>query len=446
MAKYALALGANVGARWANLLWATARLRRLGPILAVSSVYESPAVGSVLGQGPYLNQVLLLETALDSLELLASTQALERIAGRVRQVRNGPRTLDIDVVWAFDGPIALPELQVPHPRMWDRRFVLEPLWECVEQMHELSPGDRERIRVAREGAPGPRAIRLTGAANTDPERSGDVASAVLRVANSATWLGQGVLESLPVVDSTNDYLKARLPKGMPEGAVVVADRQEKGKGRLGRQWWSPSGQGLYCSVLLRPPKPVNGILSILAGLAVNEGIRAVLEEAGIGDGCVPRLKWPNDVLIGDRKCAGVLVEAGTDPLPWVVVGMGININGQIPSTYPLGGTVEQVTGRPWPRPVFFGAIMAALETWYERWVQKGPAEVVAAWTAQSATLGQDVVVFDSREPEDTRRPVCAGIAEWMDEEGALWIREPSGDSRRIVAGELSLRLAPRTWG
>lgn len=134
MTRFAIALGSNLGDRIAHLRYAVSAISALGEIVAISSLYRSAPVGGP-EQPDYFNAVLVLSTDLDGPTLLARLQAVEAGAGRTREVRWGPRTLDLDIV-ASDGPdIDLPGLQVPHPRAGERRFVLEPLAEIWPQAH-----------------------------------------------------------------------------------------------------------------------------------------------------------------------------------------------------------------------------------------------------------------------------------------------------------------------
>ena len=126
-----LALGSNLGDRWGHLRRAVASLPG---VVAVSSVYETDPVGGPEGQPPYLNCVVRLETPLSPRELLELGQRLEAAAGRVRLERWGPRTLDVDVLLAGDEPVDEEDLQVPHPRMWERAFVLVPLGELAPDL------------------------------------------------------------------------------------------------------------------------------------------------------------------------------------------------------------------------------------------------------------------------------------------------------------------------
>ncbi len=127
-------LGSNLGDRRARLTDAVAALRARGDVVAVSPVYETEPVGGPAGQDRYLNVVVELVTADGPRQLLARCRELERAAGRVRTVRHGPRTLDADVLLVGDEVVAEPDLQVPHPRMWERRFVLAPLADLAPEL------------------------------------------------------------------------------------------------------------------------------------------------------------------------------------------------------------------------------------------------------------------------------------------------------------------------
>jgi 2-amino-4-hydroxy-6-hydroxymethyldihydropteridine diphosphokinase len=130
-----LGLGSNLGDRMGLLCDAVSSL---DGIVAVSSVYETEPVGGPADQDPYLNIVLELDTDLSAHELLGVCHRLESAADRVRHERWGPRTLDVDILWMACGPVDEPDLQVPHPRMSERRFVMEPLLEVAP---DLVPGD-----------------------------------------------------------------------------------------------------------------------------------------------------------------------------------------------------------------------------------------------------------------------------------------------------------------
>jgi len=126
-----LSLGSNLGDRWAYLREAVASLNG---VVAVSPVYETEPIGGPGGQDAFLNIVVELDTDLSARELLGVCHRLESAAHRVRTERWGPRTLDVDILWLESGPVDEPDLQVPHPRMWSRRFVVVPLLDLAPEL------------------------------------------------------------------------------------------------------------------------------------------------------------------------------------------------------------------------------------------------------------------------------------------------------------------------
>lgn len=133
-----VALGSNLGDRWSHLRAAAAGLP---DVVSVSPVYETEPVGGPDGQGPYLNAVVELDTDLSPRQLLEAGRALEAAAGRERAVRDGPRTLDVDVLLVGDLVVDDSDLVVPHPRMWERAFVLVPLHDLAPDLVPVRPTD-----------------------------------------------------------------------------------------------------------------------------------------------------------------------------------------------------------------------------------------------------------------------------------------------------------------
>jgi 2-amino-4-hydroxy-6-hydroxymethyldihydropteridine diphosphokinase len=152
-----LALGSNMGDRIGYLELAVRGLRAVDPHLSVSPIYETAPLGGPEGQGRFLNCVVRLETDLDARQLLEVARKLEDGAGRVRTVRNGPRTLDVDILLVDDLQISEPDLIVPHPRMSERGFVLAPL----EDLDASRVPQRWRARLA-ETDPASLDLRLVG--------------------------------------------------------------------------------------------------------------------------------------------------------------------------------------------------------------------------------------------------------------------------------------------
>jgi 2-amino-4-hydroxy-6-hydroxymethyldihydropteridine diphosphokinase len=139
MARAFLGLGSNLGDRAGHLRRA---VERLPDVVAVSPVYETEPVGGPAGQGPYLNLVVELDTELTPHRLLEHARALEQAAGRVRAERWGPRPLDVDVLLVGSDTVEEPDLVVPHPRMWERRFVLAPLADLAPELVPLGALER----------------------------------------------------------------------------------------------------------------------------------------------------------------------------------------------------------------------------------------------------------------------------------------------------------------
>jgi 2-amino-4-hydroxy-6-hydroxymethyldihydropteridine diphosphokinase len=145
-----IGLGSNLGDRRALLRAAVDGLEAAGDVVGVSPLYETEPIGGPEGQGPYLNVVVELSTGDTPRELLERCRALEAAAGRVRTVRWGPRTLDADVLWVQGCEVDEPDLTVPHPRLWERRFVVQPLADLAPDLvtsEQLRASGGDVVRV-----------------------------------------------------------------------------------------------------------------------------------------------------------------------------------------------------------------------------------------------------------------------------------------------------------
>ncbi len=246
-------------------------------------------------------------------------------------------------------------------------------------------------------------------------------------------LGQ-VLHCHEELASTNDLAKVLADEGAVHGEVVIAERQTAGRGRRGRVWLSPPRKNLYLSVVLRPDLPPQRAseLTLVASVALCEAIREAGVEASI--------KWPNDILVGGRKVAGILTEMAAEPdaVQWVVVGIGVNLNAR-PEDFPddLRGRATSLAverRQPVPRALFAAALLARLEEWVERHAEDGFEPIRKAWKERSVTLGCRVQAqADGRDVE--------GVAEDVDGSGALLLRT-AGGLVRVVAGDVQI-LSPR---
>jgi BirA family biotin operon repressor/biotin-[acetyl-CoA-carboxylase] ligase len=180
----------------------------------------------------------------------------------------------------------------------------------------------------------------------------------------------GPLLAFARVDSTQDVCRRLAAEGAPEGAVVVADYQRAGRGRGGHTWTAPPGAGVLASCLLRPPLPP-ARWPELTGVAATAVADAVARLTSLS----PRIKDPNDVLVGDRKLAGVLGESVVGASSFVVLGIGINVT-QGPADWPAGLAARAVSlaelGHPVPRPRLLAAVLAALAARYEAFLTTHP--------------------------------------------------------------------------
>jgi BirA family biotin operon repressor/biotin-[acetyl-CoA-carboxylase] ligase len=239
------------------------------------------------------------------------------------------------------------------------------------------------------------------------------------------------LVNLALTASTNAEAFRLAEGGADEGTVVTADEQNKGKGRLGRTWSSPPGANLYCSVILRPQiKPFEAPqLTFLSAVAV---ARAVEQAAGLK----PEIKWPNDVLIGGKKVAGLLNEmsAETDGINFVILGIGANLNmtaDQFPGDLRHPATSLYIeTGAKVVRARFTALLLSELDRLYAGFLDHGFAQVRREWQERCNADGRKVVV--SNPGCDDIRGQFAGI----DSDGALLVQSPNGGIERILSGDV----------
>ena len=233
-------------------------------------------------------------------------------------------------------------------------------------------------------------------------------------------------ESLP---STNTELSRLASEGAEEGVSVVADEQTAGRGRLQRAWSSPKGAGLYFSILLRPKIATNfwPLLTMMAAVAVYDAL---------GDACRLQadIKWPNDLLSGERKICGILAEAIETPSGRaVIVGIGINLT---QDAYPaelaeVATSISEATGRAADREELLTALMRWLNHWYSLLNESaGPESIVNAWTNRSSyAFGRVVQVSNGDE-------VWQGTTCGIERDGALRLRTASEQIKLVRAGDV----------
>jgi len=233
-----------------------------------------------------------------------------------------------------------------------------------------------------------------------------------------------VIHRFGEVDSTQTVARNLAAAGAPEGTVVTAEHQVSGRGRAGRSWHDRPGESLLFSVVLRPGIEAAAVpqISLLAAVGVAEAVETVT-------GLAPGIKWPNDLVMDGRKCAGVLAEATSDgaAVARVILGIGINVNQTVfPLELSAGATsLALARGGPVDRWELLAALLARLEARYDAFLDRGFAAVHGEWCRRALTLGRPVLAGEVR-----------GIAEGLDHDGALLVRDAANRVRRVLAGDV----------
>lgn len=298
-----------------------------------------------------------------------------------------------------------------------RRFGVSrtAVWKVINQLKE----EGYEIEAVRN-----RGYALKGA--------GDVLSeAELLSCLKTEWAG-GRTVYFDATDSTNIQARRLAEAHAPHGTLVVSDRQDGGKGRRGRSWASPSGVGIWMSLILRPeiaPSSAS-MLTLAAALAVREGIR---EETGLS----PLIKWPNDLVLNGKKICGILTEMSTElmEIQYVITGIGINVNQrEFPSEIRDTATsLSLEAGRSFRRSSLIAAILKAFEKDYAAFLKTGDLSLLLEeYNACLVNRGKEVCILD---PSGEYRAVAEGI----DESGSLLVTLPDGTRREIISGEVSVR-------
>ncbi|MEN9797598.1 MAG: BirA bifunctional protein [Pseudomonadota bacterium] len=232
------------------------------------------------------------------------------------------------------------------------------------------------------------------------------------------------------IPSTNELAYRLAQEGAFHGEVVVCERQTAGRGRRGRGWLSPPGLNLAFSAILRPELPPQRApeLTLVAAVGLAEALRG----AGAPGAAI---KWPNDVQVEGKKVAGILTElsAEADRVHFVVLGMGVNLNlsaQDFPEELRATATSLMLArGSRVPRALFTASLLSHLEHWLLRHADEGFGPVREAWKRLSCTVGQRVRVrFERGE--------LTGVAEDIDEAGALLVRRDDGRLERVLAGDV----------
>lgn len=231
------------------------------------------------------------------------------------------------------------------------------------------------------------------------------------------------------IGSTNDAAKQLAEAGEPEGTLVLADEQTAGRGRFARTWVAPPRSSILLSLILRPALAPAHAPRITMAIALG-ACDAIHNETGLD----AQIKWSNDILLNGKKCAGILAESGMvgDQLEYVIVGLGVNVNfaaAAVEGIPPDATTIADELGKALPRARLVQAILRAIEKYY--WRLRAGQNLRAEFAERLTTLGQALQA-------QTPGGIETGVAENVDDDGALLLRRADGSLVRLVAGEVTL--------
>ncbi|MEH7380762.1 biotin--[acetyl-CoA-carboxylase] ligase [Bacillus sp. JJ1533] len=234
------------------------------------------------------------------------------------------------------------------------------------------------------------------------------------------------------VTSTQQIAHKLAYEGAVEGTIVVAEEQTTGRGRLDRAWYSPKHTGVWMSMILRPQIPPSQApqLTLLAAVGVVQAIQEVT-------GLEPDIKWPNDVLINQKKIVGILTElqAETDRINSVVIGIGINVNHQLndfpDNLHSIASSLAIEKGEKIDRAKLIQVILLKIEKLYKEYLQHGFKVVKLLWESYAASIGKQIIAR-------TLSGSIAGKAIGINEEGVLLLEDATGTVHHIYSADIEL--------
>ena len=244
---------------------------------------------------------------------------------------------------------------------------------------------------------------------------------------TSVW-GKREIVYYPETASTNTDAKILATQGAPEGTVVIAEHQTRGRGRLGRNWYSPRSRGIYISIIIRPHFSLQDapVLTPLTAVVMAE---ALAEETGLE----VLLKWPNDIMVSGRKIGGILTEIGSemDRIDFAVTGLGLNVHR---SAFPEGlkgkaTSIALETAGRISRASLVRSYLGKLEKTYEQQKRLGFGPLLTRYKALTAVVGKEVTV-------DSGGRRLSGRVRDLDEHGALLVEGGGGKTTRVVSGDV----------
>lgn len=225
-----------------------------------------------------------------------------------------------------------------------------------------------------------------------------------------------------------DVARRKAEEGAPEGTVVLADQQTRGRGRFRRRWVSPPGTNLYLSIILRPTVDELRLLNMATSLAV---VRAIRSTAGLA----ATIKWPNDVRLRELKVGGILIDSALSngQMRWTIVGVGINVNldpAEHPEIASIATSLAKEAGHPVSRMEVLAAFLEELNVLYE--TLRSREALAKEWKSFLDTLGKTIQVRIGKRIE-------RGVAQDVDEAGNLVLVRSDGSIATLAAGEVTLQ-------
>ncbi|KKI88762.1 biotin--acetyl-CoA-carboxylase ligase [Bacillus sp. SA1-12] len=235
------------------------------------------------------------------------------------------------------------------------------------------------------------------------------------------------------VASTQKIAQSLANEGAPEGTIVVADQQTSGRGRMSRVWYSPSGTGIWMSMIIRPKIPINRTpqLTLLTAVAIVQAIEELTP-------LKPDIKWPNDILLNGKKIVGILTElqAEADQVHSVIIGTGINVN-QTKEDFPeelqnVATSIKVETGSDWERAQFIQTILLKFEGLYSLYLAQGFKPIKLLWESYAISLNKTIIAR-------TLKGTIEGKAIGIDDDGVLLIEKNDQSLERIYSADIEIK-------
>ena len=241
------------------------------------------------------------------------------------------------------------------------------------------------------------------------------------------------IHHFPQIESTNTKARELAEQGAPEGTLVVAEYQTRGKGRMSRPWESPAGQNLLFSIILRPTLPPQQTFNLILLVSV-----ALCRSIQLETNLELKIKWPNDLYCREKKMAGILAEfaAESDRLNYVIIGVGLNVNwspADLPEDAQPATSILRETGIRASRLEILVSFLAGMERFYRQAQREGYQFIKQAWDQYSLIKNRPVKVMNGKE-------TWSGIAQGIDPQGALMVMLDGGEKKRFLTGDVHLRI------